>query len=202
MENNNNNVKTYLLPIQWNSAYITYWSPMKKENFISSGYVWFDYKLQVYRIDGIFNPWDIDKNGYQLWMSEITFYGQGKSHVYKVPYYIKQEDTITELFNYETAEVEVYEVEVNKVIIPRDILIIGKANLKRTDKILGMEVDCWEFDKNNPFNMQRFYTKKGTTELVRMQQFKNGQILIRDFPNLSTEPIEQKIFNYSSELSS
>lgn len=191
---NNNNIQASLLPIQWHSSYITYWSPMQKGNFISSGYVWFDYQLEAYRIDGIFNPWDVDKNGYHLWMSEITFYGHRKSRIYKVPYHIKGKDNISEFFHYETAEVEINESEGNKPIIPRDILIVGKAKFKQPNNILGMEVDCWEFD-NNILNMQYFYTKKNTEELVRMQQFKNGQLLIRDFPNFSTEPIDQKIFN-------
>jgi hypothetical protein len=169
---------------------------MKRGNFISSGYVWFDYELDVYRIDGIFNPWDVEKTGYQLWMSEVTFYGQGKSYIYKLPYHIKREGSVTEPFDYDVSEIEFQKVEVNNSIVPRDILMTGKAALKGTDEILGMEVDCWEFDKDNPFKMHRFYLKKGSNELVRMQQFKNGQMLIRDLPNLSTEQIDQNVFKY------
>ncbi|MCC5661246.1 violacein biosynthesis enzyme VioE [Nostoc sp. XA010] len=192
----NHNFQPPLLPVQWTSAYITYWSPMKQGNFISSGSVWFDYESEVYRIDGIFNPWDVEKTGYQLWMSEVTFYGQGKSLVSKLPYHIKQENDVTAAFNYDVAELEGQEVKANNSIVPRDILITGKATFQGTEKILGMEVDCWEFERDNPFNMHRFYLKKGSNELVRMQQFKNGQMLIRDLPNPSTDQIDQKVFKY------
>lgn len=190
----NKKIQPPFLPTQWNAAYITYWSPMNKENFISSGFVWFDYELEVYRIDGIFNPWDVEKTGYQLWMSEITFYGQGKSYVYKLPYHIKDVASVEEPFEYEVGELEDRVVEAHSSILPRDILISGKATLKGTEKILGIEVDCWQFDQENPFNMDCFYLKKGSNELVRMKQFKNGQLLIRDLPNLSTQQINRTIF--------
>lgn len=182
-----------LLPDQTTSAFVTHWFPMKKENFISSGNVWFDYELKAYRIDGLFNPWDVEKMGYQLWMSEICLYGQGINYKYTLPYHIQHLSGISE-YNYQVSEIKASEVDADVSILPQDILVLGKAELKATKKLLGFDVDCWEFDKENVFNITCFYLKTGKNELVRMEQIKNGQLLIRDFPNLSTEKIDKEVF--------
>ncbi|BAZ10753.1 hypothetical protein NIES4071_25770 [Calothrix sp. NIES-4071] len=183
-----------LLPKQWFASYVTFWAPMKKENFISSGCVWFDYELEVYRIDGIFNPWDVEKTGHQLWMSEITSYGQGKSKIFKLPYHVKNLSNKNESFEYEVGNLTNDVVERHNSIVPRDILISGNAKFQGNEKIFGVEVDCWKFDSNNPFQMECFYLKKHSNELIRMTQFKNGQLLIRDLPVFSTQTIDQTIF--------
>ena len=71
-----------LLPAQWFASYVSYWQPMAPGDEITSGSCWFDYGRKAFRIDRLFNPWD-KSTGYRLWMSEIGFYGEGKTRKYR-----------------------------------------------------------------------------------------------------------------------
>jgi len=43
-----------LLPMQWSSAYVSYWTPMQEDDQITSGYCWFDYARNICRIALVF----------------------------------------------------------------------------------------------------------------------------------------------------
>ncbi|MBU2971621.1 violacein biosynthesis enzyme VioE [Pseudoalteromonas sp. C2R02] len=181
-----------LLPEQWSSSYISYWIPMQPDDDITSGYCWFDYKKNVCRIDGLFNPWSEKKTGHRLWMSEIMYPCTDESFKSKVSY---TRDDMTKTSEFEAAVLNDEIDPCHELILSQDVLITCNAQYIGTSNILGHEVDEWFFQRPNGKGPATYYFISDTNHLVRMiTGDPKVQASVRDFPNFNTYKIGQKIF--------
>ncbi|TQF71221.1 violacein biosynthesis enzyme VioE [Pseudoalteromonas luteoviolacea] len=184
-----------ILPLQWNSSYISYWSPMQPEEHITSGYCWFDYGKNVCRIDGLFNPWSEEKTGHRLWMSEIMYPGTNESFKSKVAYSREHMDKQSE-FSEEVLNDEIDPC--HELILMQDVLQKCNAQYQGTCEVLGFTADIWHFQRPNSKGPATYYLKAGTNELLRMVTGDpNVLASVRDFPNFNTREIDPDIFKHN-----
>jgi len=187
-----------LLPVSFTSAFVTYWSPMDRTKFISSGNMWFDYDAKCFRIDGLFNPWDVAGTKQHLWLTELSHYGEGVSYHLCLLYDrvpcpgAEPEHTI------ESRELTENVVPAREAIFPRDYLVETKATFGGTVSVLGLRADIWDLPASNRLGIRRVHLRHDSNELVRMEQEKRGDIVVRDFPNLVRCAIAPAIFDRST----
>ncbi len=181
-----------LLPAQWSSSYISYWLPMQPDEDITSGYCWFNYKNNVCRIDGLFNPWSEKETGHRLWMSEIMYPSTNESFKSKVSY--TRED-MNKTSEFEAAVLDDKIDPCHELILTQDVLITCKAEYVGTSKILGHDVDEWFFQRPNGKGPATYYFICDTNHLVRMiTGDPKVMASVRDFPNFNTYKIDEEIF--------
>ncbi|KUM02166.1 violacein biosynthesis enzyme VioE [Chromobacterium subtsugae] len=183
-----------LLPQQWSSAYVSYWSPMLQDDQLSSGYCWFDYGRNICRIDGLFNPWSEEDTGYRLWMSETGNAASGRTRKQKVAYG-------REAMAYGTALCDIpLDDETGpfrQLFLPRDVLAAHDARYAGRHTVLGQEADAWTYQRAGK-GPSTLYFQAGTNLLLRMVTGDDRQhASVRDFPNLSTAMIPGEIFSAS-----
>jgi len=176
-----------LLPPQWSSAYISYWSPMREEDEVTSGYCWFDYERNICRIDGLFNPWSERETGHRLWMSEIGDAGRERSRKQKVAYARQgvqlQETALPD-------EVAPF----RELFLPQAMLRDGAALHDGRHAVLGRQADAWVIERPGKAR-STFYLQAGGNHLLRMVTGNDPQHLsVRDFPNFSAADIAASIF--------
>lgn len=180
-----------LLPIQWSSAYISYWSPMQQDDQITSGYCWFDYARNICRIDGLFNPWSEKDTGHRLWMSEIGDAEFSQSHKQKIAY--SREATAVGIHLCELAlpdEISPF----HELFLPRSVLLRGNARHDGCHTVLGQLADAWTIERPHKAS-STFYLKAGTNLLLRMVTGNEKQhVSVRDFPNLFAGDIPDSVF--------
>ncbi|QSQ17666.1 violacein biosynthesis enzyme VioE [Myxococcus landrumensis] len=180
-----------LLPLQWSSAYVSYWSPMRGDDQLTSGYCWFNYAREVCRIDGLFNPWPEKEKGYQLWMSEVGDVARGQSLQKKIAYRRSAMPAGDGLFE------DVLPEELSpfhELFLPRAVLMDGHARHSGWAPVLGQRADVWTVDRPHKAPL-RFYLQAGTNLLLRMVSGSDPQhVSVRDFPSLSVEDIPESIF--------
>lgn len=179
-----------LLPIQWSSAYISYWSPMLPNDQITSGYCWFDYARNICRIDGLFNPWSEKDSGHRLWMSEIGDAARGQSHKKKVAY---ARETAACVQLYATA----LEDEVSpfhELFLRRSVLHDGNARHDGRHMVLGQLADAWTMETPHK-TAATLYLQAGSNLLLRMITGNDKlHLSVRDFPNLFAGEIPDSVF--------
>lgn len=180
-----------LLPLQWSSAYVSYWTPMQEDDQITSGYCWFDYGRNICRIDGLFNPWSEKETGHRLWMSEIGDARREQSRKQKVAYAREAAGAGSEL--YETAlpdEVTPF----HELFLPQAILVDGEARHDGRHTVLGQEADAWVLERPGKAPAV-FYLQAGGNHLLRMVTGNDAQHQsVRDFPNFLAGEIADSIF--------
>jgi violacein biosynthesis protein VioE len=182
-----------LLPDHYASAFVTYWLPMDGSKFVSSGNVWFDYGAACFRIDGLFNPWDVEARKSHLWMSELSHYGAGVSYQISLLYDRVRRDAGT--LSIESQSLLVKEVPVHEAIFPQNYLQEVGAVRTAAARVLGVDVDEWTLPAGNRLGIRRVYLRSHSNELVRMEQCKREDVVVRDFPNLVTHPIDRSVFS-------
>lgn len=180
-----------LLPLQWSSAYTSYWLPMREEDQITSGYCWFDYGRNICRIDGLFNPWSERETGHRLWMSEIGDARRGRSHKQKVAY--AREAVAADVRLYETALPDSV-TPFQELFLPQAILVDGAARHDGRHIVLGQSADAWVVEPAGQAPSV-FYLQAGGNRLLRMVTGKDAQHLsVRDFPNFFAGDIPDSVF--------
>ncbi|CDG81739.1 vioE [Janthinobacterium agaricidamnosum NBRC 102515 = DSM 9628] len=181
-----------LLPMQWSSAYLSYWSPMREEDQLTSGYCWFDYARNICRIDGLFNPWPEKETGHRLWMSEIGDARQGQSRRQKVAY--ARETAAAGSTLRETA-LEDELTPFHALFLPQAILLEGNALHGGRHTVLGQPVDAWVVQR--PARVPSvFYLQAGGNRLLRMVTGNDPRHLsVRDFPNFCAGAIPDSVFS-------
>jgi violacein biosynthesis enzyme VioE len=183
-----------LLPAQWSSAYVSYWTPMRQDDQLTSGYCWFDYERDICRIDGLFNPWSEQDSGHRLWMSEIGDAGRARTRKQKVAYARERLGVGEEL-----AE-RVLDDEVGAfpgLFLPRAILRDGKARHDGRRTVLGRAADAWIVELPGKA-AAAYYLEAGGNRLLRMVTGNDGQHQsVRDFPNFSSAAIPASVFEPS-----
>ncbi|MBJ6764533.1 violacein biosynthesis enzyme VioE [Myxococcaceae bacterium JPH2] len=184
-----------LLPVQWSSAYVSYWSPMLRDDQITSGYCWFDYARDVCRIDGLFNPWPEKELGYKLWMSEVGDVARGQSLKRKMAYWKKAGplgDSLSEALLPDELS------SFRELFLPRAVLIDGNARHAGCDSVLGQLADAWTVDRPNKAPLT-LYLQAGTHLLLRMVSGNDSQhVSVRDFPNAYSGDIPESVFTMRS----
>ncbi len=180
-----------LLPMQWSSAYLSYWSPMREEDQLTSGYCWFDYARNICRIDGLFNPWPEKETGHRLWMSEIGDARHGQSRRQKVAY--ARETAAAGATLRETA-LEDELTPFHALFLPQAILLEGNARHDGRHTVLGQPADAWMVQR--PARVPSlFYLQAGGNRLLRMVTGNDPQHLsVRDFPNFFAGEIPDSVF--------
>jgi hypothetical protein len=184
-----------LLPASYFSAFVTYWLPMNGGKFMSSGNVWFDYGAKCFRIDGLFNPWDVESTKQHLWISELSHYGRGISYHISLAYDRVQSTGVAAEYTIESRSLKLEEVPIREAIFPQDYLQEAGATKARSGSLLGIPVDVWTLPQGNRLDIQTIYLRKDGNELVRMEQKKRGDVVIRDFPNFVSGPIDPHVFD-------
>ncbi|OHX17058.1 violacein biosynthesis enzyme VioE [Chromobacterium sphagni] len=180
-----------LLPQQWSSAYVSYWSPMQPEDQLSSGYCWFDYRRNICRIDGLFNPWSEEDTGYRLWMSETGNAASGRTRKQKVAYGREAMAFGTVLCD---IPLDDEAGPFPQLFLPRDVLLTHDAQYVGRHMVLGQEADAWTYQRPDK-GPSTLYFQAGTGLLLRMVTGDDRQhASVRDFPNLSTAEIPAGIF--------
>ncbi|TDR81379.1 violacein biosynthesis enzyme VioE [Paludibacterium purpuratum] len=176
-----------LLPQQWSSAYISYWSPMMPEDQISSGYCWFDYTRNLCRIDGLFNPWSERTTGYRLWMSETGNASARRTHKQKVAYGRDGVELSAQPLAEESALFE-------QLYLPQGVLREHRARHDGRHEVLGLVADAWTYQRPGK-GPATLFLKADTDLLLRMVTGDaDGHASVRDFPNLCTRSIPAWIF--------
>ncbi|RDH42580.1 violacein biosynthesis enzyme VioE [Zooshikella ganghwensis] len=188
-----------LLPDQWSSSYISYWTPMFDEDQITSGYCWFNYIDNKCRIDGLFNPWSEKETGHRLWMSELVNASNGVTHKKKIAYTKTKQHTeekkIKLIYNAIPSPHEINDS--HELLLAKDVLIKHKATYAGKHKILNIQADSWEFYIPNKGPATYFF-KAGTNCLIRMVTGDPKlHASVRDFPTFNTEKISEFIFDLS-----
>ena len=180
-----------LLPMQWSSAYVSYWTPMQEDDQITSGYCWFDYARNICRIDGLFNPWPEKEHGHLLWMSEIGDARREQSRKQKVAYARQVQATGAQLQGTALAD-EVTPFQA--LFLPQAVLLDGGARHDGRHSVLGREADAWVVEPaGKPPSV--FYLEADGNRLLRMVTGNDPQHRsVRDFPNLSVGDIPDSIF--------
>lgn len=180
-----------LLPMQWSSAYISYWTPMQEDDQVTSGYCWFDYARNICRIDGLFNPWPEKEHGHLLWMSEIGDARREQSRKQKVAYARQAQATGEQLQGTALAD-EV--TPFHALFLPQAVLLDGGARHDGRHSVLGQEADAWLVERaGKPPSV--FYLEAGGNRLLRMVTGNDAQHLsVRDFPNLFVGDIPDSVF--------
>lgn len=180
-----------LLPMQWSSAYISYWTPMQEHDQVTSGYCWFDYARNICRIDGLFNPWSEKEHGHLLWMSEIGDARREQSRKQKVAYARQAEAAGEQLQGTALAD-EV--TPFHQLFLPQAVLPDGGARHDGRHTVLGREADAWVVERaGKPSSV--FYLEAGDNRLLRMITGNDPQHLsVRDFPNLFVGDIPDSVF--------
>lgn len=180
-----------LLPLQWSSAYISYWTPMQEDDQVTSGYCWFDYARNICRIDGLFNPWSEKEHGHLLWMSEIGDARRKQSRKQKVAYARQAEATGAQLQGMALAD-EV--TPFHDLFLPQAVLPDAGARHDGRHTVLGQEADAWIVERaGKPPSV--FYLEAGGNRLLRMVTGNDPQHLsVRDFPNLLVGGIPDSVF--------
>ncbi|MDN2701177.1 violacein biosynthesis enzyme VioE [Janthinobacterium sp. SUN100] len=180
-----------LLPMQWSSAYISYWTPMQEDDQVTSGYCWFDYARNICRIDGLFNPWSEKEHGHLLWMSEIGDARREQSRKQKVSYARQAQATGEQLQGTALAD-EV--TPFHELFLPQAVLLGGGARHDGRHTVLGREADAWVVERTGkPSSV--FYLEAGGNRLLRMVTGNDPQHLsVRDFPNLFVGDIPDSVF--------
>ncbi len=180
-----------LLPLQWSSAYISYWLPMQQEDQVTSGYCWFDYARNICRIDGLFNPWSEKETGHRLWMSEIGDARLGQSRKQKVAYAREAEQAGVKLYEAALAD-EV--TPFHELFLPQAILLDGNARHDGRHTVLGQPADAWVLERPGKA-ASVFYLQAGSNRLLRMVTGNDAQHLsVRDFPNFFAGDIADSVF--------
>lgn len=180
-----------LLPLQWSSAYISYWTPMREDDQVTSGYCWFDYARNICRIDGLFNPWPEKEHGHLLWMSEIGDARREQSRKQKVAYTRQAEASGEQLHSTALAD-EV--IPFHDLFLPQAVLLDGGARHDGLHSVLGREADAWVVERTGkPPSV--FYLEAGGNRLLRMVTGNDPQHRsVRDFPNLFVGDIPDSVF--------
>ena len=180
-----------LLPMQWSSAYVSYWTPMQADDQVTSGYCWFDYARNICRIDGLFNPWSEKEHGHLLWMSEIGDARREQSRKQKVAYARQAQATGEQLQGTALAD-EV--TPFHDLFLPQAVLVDGSARHDGLHSVLGREADAWVVERTGkPPSV--FYLEAGGNRLLRMVTGNDPQHLsVRDFPNLLVGDIPDSVF--------
>ncbi|QDE85709.1 violacein biosynthesis enzyme VioE [Myxococcus xanthus] len=187
-----------LLPIQWSSAYVSYWSPMLRDDQVTSGYCWFDYARDVCRIDGLFNPWPEKEMGYQLWMSEVGDVARGQSLKRKMAYW-KKATTIGDCLDGALLPNEMSSF--HELFLPRAVLIDGNARHAGCDPVLGQLADVWTIERPHKAPLT-LYLQTGTNLLLRMVSGNDKQhVSVRDFPNVFVGDIPESVFAMKRTIS-
>lgn len=184
-----------LLPMQWSSAYISYWTPMQDDDQVTSGYCWFDYARNICRIDGLFNPWSEKEHGHLLWMSEIGDARREQSRKQKVAY-ARQAGATGEQLQATALADEV--TPFHELFLPQAVLLDGSARHDGRHSVLGQEADAWVVARaGKPSSV--FYLEAGGNRLLRMVMGNDPQHLsVRDFPNLLIGDIPDSVFTSCS----
>jgi violacein biosynthesis enzyme VioE len=180
-----------LLPLQWSSAYISYWTPMREDDQVTSGYCWFDYARNICRIDGLFNPWPEKEHGHLLWMSEIGDARREQSRKQKVAYTRQAEASGEQLHDTALAD-EV--IPFHDLFLPQAVLLDGGTRHDGRHSVLGREADAWVVERTGkPPSV--FYLEAGGNRLLRMVTGNDPQHRsVRDFPNLFVGDIADSVF--------
>ena len=180
-----------LLPLQWSSAYVSYWTPMQADDQLTSGYCWFDYARNICRIDGLFNPWSEKEHGHLLWMSEIGDARREQSRKQKVAYARQAQATGAQLQGTALAD-EVTPFQA--LFLPQAVLLDGGARHDGRHSVLGRETDAWVVERTGkPPSV--FYLQAGGNRLLRMVTGNDPRHLsVRDFPNLLVGDIPDSVF--------
>ncbi|OFA07153.1 violacein biosynthesis enzyme VioE [Duganella sp. HH101] len=176
-----------LLPMQWNSAYISYWSPMRDEDQLTSGYCWFDYARNICRIDGLFNPWPEKEKGHRLWMSEIGDVRREQSRKQKVAYATQESQLQATALADEVTPF-------HQLFLPQAILLDGGARHDGRHTVLGQPADAWVVAPPGKA-ASVFYLQAGSNRLLRMVTGNDPlHQSVRDFPNFATGAISDSVF--------
>ncbi|MGX9712932.1 violacein biosynthesis enzyme VioE [Janthinobacterium lividum] len=180
-----------LLPMQWSSAYVSYWTPMQADDQVTSGFCWFDYARNICRIDGLFNPWSEKEHGHLLWMSEIGDARREQSRKQKVAYARQAEAAGEQLQGTALAD-EVTPFQ--ELFLPQAVLLDGGARHDGRHTVLGREADAWVVERaGKPPSL--FYLEAGGNRLLRMVTGNDPQHQsVRDFPNLFVGDIPDSVF--------
>lgn len=181
-----------LLPLQWSSAYLSYWSPMREEDQLTSGYCWFDYARNICRVDGLFNPWPEKETGYRLWMSEIGDAVQGHSCRQKVAY---ARETAAAGMTLREILLDDEVAPFHQLFLPQAILLDGKAHHGGRHTVLGRLADAWIVAP--PARAPSvFYLQAGGNGLLRMVTGNDpGHLSVRDFPNFLAGESPDSVFS-------
>lgn len=186
-----------MLPIQWSTSYVSYWQPMLESDRMTSGYCWFDYRRNVCRIDGLFNPWAEKETGYSLWMSEIFTPEEGQTHKAKIAY---TKSGGKEQTTYQAIPLNDDVDSCHELLLTQDILIRYNAIYAGSHTILAMQTDAWTFTRHLK-GQSTYYFQQGTNHLVRMVTGDpNKHASVRDFLNFDTHIIPEHIFSISKNL--
>jgi violacein biosynthesis enzyme VioE len=180
-----------LLPLQWSSAYVSYWTPMQEDDQVTSGYCWFDYARNICRIDGLFNPWPEKEHGHLLWMSEIGDARREQSRKQKVAYARQAEAAGEQLQGTALAD-EV--TPFHDLFLPQAVLLDGSARQDGRHSVLGREADAWVVERTGkPPSV--FYLEAGANRLLRMVTGNDPlHLSVRDFPKLFVGDIPDSVF--------
>lgn len=180
-----------LLPMQWSSAYISYWSPMQQDDELTSGYCWFDYARNICRIDGLFNPWSEQDTGHRLWMSEIGDVRRGQSRKQKVAY-ARQTSAAGTTLRDTALDDEL--TPFHALFLPQAILRDGDARHDGCHTVLGQLADAWVLERPDRVP-SAFYFQAGTDRLLRMVTGNDPRHRsVRDFPNFFAGDIADSVF--------
>lgn len=180
-----------LLPMQWSSAYLSYWLPMREEDQLTSGYCWFDYAHNICRIDGLFNPWSEKETGQRLWMSEIGDARQGYSRKQKVAY---TRDAALDGAALRETVLEDELTPFDALFLPQAILLDGNARHEGRHTVLCQPADAWQIQRPDRA-ASVFYLQAGGNHLLRMVTGNDAQHLsVRDFPNFFAGAIPDSVF--------
>jgi violacein biosynthesis protein VioE len=179
-----------LLPDNWSSAYISYWQPMKPDDQLTSGYCWFDYRRNICRIDGLFNPWSERETGYRLWMTEIGNAATRRTLKRKIAYARENTADGNVLLGSPLADEQ---TPFHELFLPQSVLRDHHATHIGRHEVLGRQADGWSFERPDT-GRSTFYFRAGTDLLLRMASDNALCTSIRDFPNLSKAPIPDDIF--------
>jgi anthraniloyl-CoA monooxygenase len=182
------------LPSSYLSAYVTYWTPLDRARFVSSGNVWFDYAHKCYRIDGLFNPWDVETTQQHLWMTELAHYGAGVSHRMTL-LYDREVGDAADSCTLASQRLVTELAAVHEAILPQNYLQEAEATLAGQEVVLGLEADVWVLPADNRLRIRKVHLRRGQSHLIRMEQEKHGAGLFRDFPNFVAGPVDPGVFD-------
>ena len=190
------NLKKPVLPDRWSTSYVSYWQPMLEDDELTSGYCWFDYKRQICRIDGMFNPWSEKKTGHKLWMSEVGNAFTQRTVKYKMAY---AKETIGDNLNCIATPLEKSSESFKELFLTQDSLVVYDAEFAGTSTVMEHVVDAWSYKAPNKSPVTLYFIQ-GTNHLVRMVTGDPSvHASVRDFLNFNTEEIPDCIFDKNNK---
>lgn len=173
-----------LLPLRWQSSYVSYYRPMRADDRVTNGYAWFDYERGVSRIDGFLNPWDEQAHGHRLWVSEIHWFEKSCRRV-RIAYAVTDDEV-------DARRLDDAETSSTGPALPREILRTGDARPGSVIPLLGREAIPWTIGGPRPTII---YLCARTSMPLRVCIEKEpDHVSVRDFLTIDDRPIPADVF--------